>query len=694
MLLGQPKKGEKLADLVIVESPTKARTLQRFLGDKYIVESSIGHINNLESGREADRSGPVVGINQDFEPIWGLERGATTRINNLNKIAKKSDLIYLAADPDREGEGIAYHVANALIEKRQPKEKFRRVVFHEITEKAVKEAFEDAGNINMDLVNAHIGRRLVDRLVGFSLSGLTSSLLRLKRLSVGRVQSVAVSIIKDKEDEIKAFNPNEYWNIYADFSIDDKSYKGKLHELDGKSGKDLIISNKEESGNIEDQIKNIDFNIESVKTSERTSKPRSPFTTSSLQQDASSRLRLSPSRTMAIAQQLFQGIDLGSGEEGLITYMRTDSTVLSAESMKNISDYIIKSYGDNYFSERKYKTRSANAQEAHEAIRPTSISRTPTSIKDVLDNDQFRLYDLIWKRTVASQMAESKNRKTTVTTSSSNGEYFKFRSESDELVFDGFKKLFPEKEGEKLPSLEEGSFVKLDAVEKEQKFTLPPPRYSEASLIKAMEDLGIGRPSTYASILKTIRDKRYIWVINRSIYLSPIGNVLVEELKDEFSDSFMDYKFTEKMEKELDLISNGSLKREDFVKDFWGDFSPLIGNLAIRAEENPRDPSEYNFIKTNIICSSKSPCINSETGKYFEESDRPLGNKSMNEKLEIMPRLQWIRFRNKKGDGAFLACEDRECKVTADESAWIAGGRRRERELAKLKQVMTEKSIH
>ena len=692
--MGQPKKGEKLADLVIVESPTKARTLQRFLGDKYIVESSIGHINNLESGREADRSGPVVGINQDFEPIWGLERGATTRINNLNKIAKKSDLIYLAADPDREGEGIAYHVANALIEKRQPKEKFRRVVFHEITEKAVKEAFEDAGNINMDLVNAHIGRRLVDRLVGFSLSGLTSSLLRLKRLSVGRVQSVAVSIIKDKEDEIKAFNPNEYWNIYADFSTDNKSYKGKLHELDGKSGKDLIISNKEESGNIEDQIKNIDFNIESVKTSERTSKPRSPFTTSSLQQDASSRLRLSPSRTMAIAQQLFQGIDLGSGEEGLITYMRTDSTVLSAESMKNISDYIIKSYGDNYFSERKYKTRSANAQEAHEAIRPTSISRTPTSIKDVLDNDQFRLYDLIWKRTVASQMAESKNRKTTVTTSSSNGEYFKFRSESDELVFDGFKKLFPEKEGEKLPSLEEGSFVKLDAVEKEQKFTLPPPRYSEASLIKAMEDLGIGRPSTYASILKTIRDKRYIWVINRSIYLSPIGNVLVEELKDEFSDSFMDYKFTEKMEKELDLISNGSLKREDFVKDFWGDFSPLIGNLAIRAEENPRDPSEYNFIKTNIICSSKSPCINSETGKYFEESDRPLGNKSMNEKLEIMPRLQWIRFRNKKGDGAFLACEDRECKVTADESAWIAGGRRRERELAKLKQVMTEKSIH
>ena len=681
-------------NLVIVESPTKARTLQRFLGDDFIVEASIGHINNLESGREADRSGPVVGVNQDFEPIWGLERGATTRINNLSKLAKSCDLIYLAADPDREGEGIAYHVANALIEKKQPKEKFKRVVFHEITENAVKDAFNNAGSINMDLVNAHIGRRLVDRLVGFSLSGLTSSLLRLKRLSVGRVQSVAVSIIKDKEDEIKAFMPEEYWNLNADFSTNNESYKGKLNEVDGQSGKDLKINSKEDADKIESGIKDVDFIIESIKTSDRTTKPRAPFTTSSLQQEASSKLRMSPSRTMAIAQQLFQGIDLGGGEEGLITYMRTDSTVLSTESIKNIGDYVNKSYGDNYFSERKYKTKSANAQEAHEAIRPTSISRTPESIKQVLEDDQFRLYDLIWRRTIASQMTESKNRKTTLTTSSSNSGYYKFRSESDELIFDGFKKLFPEKENEKLPNLKEGSSVKLDMVEKEQKFTQHPPRYTEASLIKVMEDLGIGRPSTYASILKTVKDKRYVWVNNRSIYLSPIGNVLVEELKGEFSDSFMDYKFTESMEKELDLISNGALKREDFVKDFWGEFSPLIGNLAIRAEENPRDPSEYNFIKTNIICSSKSPCINSETGNYFEENDPPLGTKSVDKKLEVMPRLSWIRFRNKKGDGAFLACEDRECKVTGDESAWTASGRRRERELAKIKQAMTEKSIH
>ena len=398
-------------NLVIVESPTKARTLQRFLGSNFIVEASIGHINDLEKGREADRSGPVVGLNKNLEPIWGLERGAVTRINKLNKLAKECDVIYLAADPDREGEGIAYHVANALIEKNHSKEKFKRVVFHEITEKAVKEAFESTSEINMNLVNAHIGRRLVDRLVGFTLSGLTSSLLRLKRLSVGRVQSVAVSIVKDKEDEIKAFNPEEYWNINANFLSNNNSYSGKLFKIPGVTAKDFKINNQLQAEQIENSINNSVFSIESIKTSNRTSKPRPPFTTSTLQQDASFRLRMSPSKTMAVAQQLFQGIKIGGGEEGLITYMRTDSTILSNESMKSIMGHIKNSYGKNYFTERKYKTRSANAQEAHEAIRPTSINRTPESIKSFLEDDQFKLYDLIWKRTVASQMTESKTQK-------------------------------------------------------------------------------------------------------------------------------------------------------------------------------------------------------------------------------------------------------------------------------------------
>ena len=684
-----------MASLVIVESPTKARTLQRFLGNDYIVEASIGHINNLESGREADRSGPVVGINKDLEPIWGLERGAVTRINKLYKLAKECDVIYLAADPDREGEGIAYHVANALIEKGIPKEKFKRVIFHEITEKAVKEAFENASNINMNLVNAHIGRRLVDRLVGFTLSGLSSSLLRLKRLSVGRVQSVAVSIVKDKEDEIKAFNPEEYWNINANFSFDDDGYTGKLFKIPGITEKDLRINNQSEADKIESSIKNLAFIIESIKTSNRNSKPRPPLTTSALQQDASSRLRLSPSRTMSIAQQLFQGIDTGRGEEGLITYMRTDSTVLSTESIKDIENHVKNSYGENYFTERKYKTKAANAQEAHEAIRPTSIGRTPELIKGFLGDDQFKLYELIWKRTVASQMAESITKKTSlITASSTDDNSYKFKSETEELIFDGFKKLFPEKVNERLPDLKEGIVVNLNSVDKQQKFTQHSPRYTEASLIKAMEDLGVGRPSTYASILKTIKDKRYVWLSRRLIYLSPIGNALVEELKKEFSNSLMDYKFTEKMEEELDLISNGESKREDFVKRFWKDFEPLTLKLALRAEENPRNPSEYNFLRTNIVCSAKSPCINSETGKDFEENDPPLGTKSADETLEVVPHMIWIRFRNNKGDGAFLACEERECKVTADESAWVSSGRSRERVIGALKKTMLEKSIH
>ena len=430
-------------NLVIVESPTKARTLQRFLGNEYAVEASVGHINNLESGYGAKYTGPVAGVDENFEPIWGLEKGAITRINKLNKLANDCETIYLAADPDREGEGIAYHVANALIEKKQPKEKFKRVVFHEITEKAVKEAFKNAGNLNMDLVDAHIGRRLVDRLVGFSLSGLTSSLLRLKRLSVGRVQSVAVSIIKDKEDEIDAFIPKEYWNLTGIFSKNKIDYSGKLNEVNGVSGKNLEIPSENEANKIQNEITKQKYKILSIKSSERKTKPRAPFTTSSLQQDSSSRLRLSPSRTMAIAQQLFQGINLGNGEEGLITYMRTDSTALSNESLNQINKYITKSYGDNYYEQRKYKTKSANAQEAHEAIRPTSISKTPDSIKSFLDDDQFKLYDLIWKRTVASQMTESINKKTTIITSSENEKY-KFKSDYDELTFDGYKKfLYP-----------------------------------------------------------------------------------------------------------------------------------------------------------------------------------------------------------------------------------------------------------
>ena len=610
-------------NLVIVESPTKAKTLQRFLGKEYLVEASIGHINNLQSGYKAKYTGPVVGLDEDFEPIWEYEKGAKTRIDKLSKLAKNCEKIYLAADPDREGEGIAFHVANALIEKGQSDEKFKRVVFHEITESAVKDAFEKAGKLNMDIVDAHIGRRLVDRLVG----------------------------------------------------------------------KNLTISNEAEAKNIQLEIEKLKYKILSIKSNLRKTKPRPPFTTSSLQQDASSRLRMAPSRTMSIAQQLFQGIDLGNGEEGLITYMRTDSNVLSEDSLSQVGNFIQNNYGNDYHSQTKYKTKSANAQEAHEAIRPTSISRTPESIRNVLSEDQYKLYDLIWKRTVASQMAESQNKKTVIITSSENEKY-KFMSEYDELVFEGFKKLFPQKESNKVPNMTENELVDLEDILKEQKFTQHTPRYSEASLIKTMEELGVGRPSTYASILNTIKEKKYVWVINRSIYISPVGNALVEELKKHFSESVMDYKFTEKMENDLDQISNGNLGRNEFIKSFWENFEPIKNNYEKIADENPRNPSEYNFLRTNIICSSKTPCINSETGEEFQENDPPLGQKSLDNSLEKLPRMIWIRFRNKKGDGGFLACEDRDCKVTADESAWAGSGRRRTRTIEALKKAMKEKCIH
>jgi DNA topoisomerase-1 len=680
--------------LVIVESPTKARTLKRFLGNDYEVEASIGHINNLESGYGASKDGPVAGINENLEPIWELERGAKTRIANLKKIAKSADTIFLAADPDREGEGIAYHVANEI---NAPKEKYKRVVFHEITEKAVKEAFNNAGDINMDLVNAHIGRRLIDRIVGFTLSGLTSSLLRLKRLSVGRVQSVAVSIVKDREDEIKAFNPEEYWNMFGYFSEkNSEAFKTKLIKLPGVPEKDFHIPNLKEAEKIELDLKNAKFTIDSVKKVERSGKPRAPFTTSSLQQDASSRIRFNPSRTMAVAQQLFQGLDFGSGEEGLITYMRTDSTILSQDSLNEIENHVKSSFGSNYHEFRKYTTKASNAQEAHEAIRPTSIQRTPDSIKQFLDDDQFKLYDLIWKRTVASQMSNSRTEKTTITVSSGKlDDSYRFKTEADKLIFDGFKKLFPDKKDIDIPNIGEGVEVNLDNSEKEQKFTLGPPRYSEASLIKAMEDLGVGRPSTYASVIKVIKDKRYVWAINRSMYLTPIGNAIIEELIKEFGSSFMDYKFTEKMEESLDQIANGEEKREKFVKKFWDpEFKNLVEKFGSRAESDPRDSSEYNRIRTNIICSKKNPCVNSLTGKEFEESDPPIQTGSQDEVLEAAPKMIWIRFRNKKGDGAFLACEDRECKVTADERVWVSSGQRRGRDLESLKQTMIEKSLH
>ena len=678
-------------NLVIVESPAKAKTINKYLGDNYKVLASYGHIRDLPSKNGS------VDPDHDFKMEWEVDSFSKKYLKEITDAAKDSSKIILATDPDREGEAIAWHVKEYLNEKKLLKDKeIERVVFNEITKKAVLHGIDNPRQIEPLLVDAYMARRALDYLVGFNISPILWTKLPGSK-SAGRVQSVALKLITEREHEIESFNPEEFWTLSVKFK--DKNNQiitASISQLENNKIEKFSFRNKEEINKAISIINKKKFSITDISSKIINRNPSGPFTTSTLQQTASSKLGFGASRTMQIAQKLYQGIEIEGETIGLITYMRTDGTNLSKDAVSAFRDYIKKEIGNEYLPESSlnYSGKKAkNAQEAHEAIRPTSISKTPDSIKSFLDDDQFKLYDLIWKRTVASQMTESINKKTTIITSSENEKY-KFKSDYDELTFDGYKKLFPEKESESMPPVSESDIVDLDKLNKEQKFTQHPPRYSEASLIKTLEDLGIGRPSTYASILNTIKDKKYVWVINRSIYLSPIGKVLVEEIKKDFSNEFMDYKFTEKMENDLDSISNGTLKRSEFIKSFWQNFEPVRNNYEKRSEENPRNPSEYNFIKTNIICSSKSPCVNSETGKEFQENDQPLGTKSLNSSLEKLPRMVWIRFRNNKGDGAFLACEDRECKVTADESAWAGFGRRRTRTMEALKISMKEKSIH
>ena len=699
-----------MSDLVIVESPTKAKTLTKILSGTKVL-STKGHIMELSKDyptREQRAEGwPISGVDQDFNPDWKPVYGSVKIINEIKKEAKKADQIYLASDPDREGEGISYHVQQILLESGIPEEKIKRSTFYEVTEAAVKKSMEDAGKINIPLVDAFIARRVLDRLAGFIVSKKLNSFLRLAPLSAGRVQSPTLGLVTDREDEINAFIPEEFWNINAAFSSNSKKYDAHLFKLPGTSEKDSKINNETEVKDIEEKIKAEKFSIESIKITNRSSKPSAPHTTSSLLQDSS----FSAQKTMSIAQQLFEGIN---GEEGLITYMRTDSPTLSNEAMKDIEKQIINSYGDKYFEKRTYKARVANAQEAHEAIRPTSISRTPESIKNSFENDdQYKLYKLIWNRTVASQMANSLTEKTTLITSSSNGEDgYKFKSEADKLVFDGFKKLINKtnEEYDELPDLTENQAVDLEGIEKEQKFTRGPGRYSQASLIKKMEEIGIGRPSTYASTTKILTDRTYVFNISGSIWGSPLGYATSKSLSYFFHDNFMNYDFTKKMEDDLDEISNGGLDRHKFTKDFYESLLNPVDNMVKKSNEddwNPYDTDKlsdflgaqiypYNLIPTTILCSKKNPLINIRTGQEFTENDLPLLVATPEEIKRETDKNNGdyiIRAVRRKKDGKyFLSCPNQDperCPVVGDIDAWAGSKRRREGALGKLKEVMT-----
>ena len=703
-----------MSNLVIVESPTKAKTLTKILTDTKVL-STKGHFLELSKDyltKDQRQEGwPVQGVDKNFNPDWKTVYGSAKIIDGIKKEAKKANLIYIATDPDREGEGIGYHVQQILLESGISEKKIKRSTFHEVTEDAVKKSMEDAGEINMPMVDAFIARRILDRIAGFIVSKKLNSFLRLAPLSAGRVQSPTLNLVTDREDEINAFIPEEFWNINAEFSSDSKKYIAQLFKLPNMPTKDFNIKNAEEAKNIEEKIKDSKFSIESIKVSKRQAKPSAPYTTSSLQQDASNRLSMSPSNTMRNAQELFEGIE---GQEGLITYMRTDSPALSNEAMKGIEKQILNSYGDKYFERRKFAANIANAQEAHEAIRPTSISRTPESMKNSLNDYQFKLYELIWNRTVASQMTNSLTEKTTIITSSLSGEDgYKFKSDADKLVFDGFKKLIKSNEKyTELPDLSENQTVDLEEIEKEQKFTRGPGRYSQASLIKKMEEIGIGRPSTYASTISLITNRTYVFNINRAVWGSPLGYAISKSLSYFFKDNFMNYDFTKKMEDDLDKISNGGLDRRKFTEDFYKSLLDPVEKMVNKSNNDDWNPYDsdtlkdflvtsgemhpYNLIPTTILCSKKSPAINIRTGEDFNENDSPLLIATKEEIIRETDKNNGdylMRAVRRKKDGKyFLACpnNDKEISILGNIDAWAGKGRKREKALNDLKENMLQ----
>ena len=573
-------------NLVIVESPAKARTISRYLGDDYEVVASVGHVRDLPSKKMS------VDIENDFRPEYEVMPGKKTIIQTLKKLAKNANTIYLATDPDREGEAISWHILEAISTPTEAK----RVIFHEITEDGIKEAFKEPTNLNMELVNAQQARRVLDRVVGYELSPLLwkkfTSGFKLG-LSAGRVQSVALKLIVEREREIEGFVPIEYWNISIELAQDKSGNKQSFSaKITGSKKYD-----KEEAQEIERVLSNSAFAVSKIATRESKSRPPAPFTTSTLQQESSRSLRFQVSRTMRVAQQLYEGISIGSeGETGLITYMRTDSTNISSVAVREITKFIEDTYGEKYVGSgtraRRRKVAVA-AQEAHEAIRPTSILRSPDQMRAYLSPEQLSLYTLIWKRALASRMADAEYKITTITISSknTNNKSYDFNCSGSEPKFDGYTTLYTttddnstvdldEEDADsdesddsneyvvKLPSLSEGEKLNLIKVNNEQKFTRPSPRYTQATFVKTLEESGIGRPSTYASIMSTLEGRNYCSLENGRYKAEPLGDAIVSQL-DPYFPNIMDVGFTAHMETNLDEIANGKKEWISVLKEFY-----------------------------------------------------------------------------------------------------------------------------
>ena len=578
-----------MKNLVIVESPTKAKTISKFLSKDYKVESSFGHIRDLPKKEMG------IDIEHDFKPTYAIPEKAKGQVKKLKALAAKSDVIWFATDQDREGEAIAWHLKHIL----KPK-KSKRITFHEITKKAIEKSLETPGEIDMDEVDAQQARRILDRLVGYEMSPFLWKKVA-RGLSAGRVQSVTVRLIVEREKEIEAFQPEEYWTLEAIFSNDKKeTIEAKLHTVDGKSLKKFDINNEKDAKEFEKEINSKKYRVANIETKEVKKKTPTPFQTSTLQQDANNKLGFTAKQTMMFAQQLYEGIDLkdGNGSVGLITYMRTDSLNLSKDFVSATLDYIKDTFGKEYASDKPkvFKTKTKAAQEAHEAIRCTHVEYSPESIKSSLNEKQYKLYNLIWSRTVATQMTEAIFNSTSIDIDSDDDKY-SFRATGQTMKFDGFMKVYKTESKENLlPELKQEESLNLDKLDPIQHFTQPPPRYTEASLVKVLEEYGIGRPSTYAPTLSTIEDRNYVTKEERRFKPTDIGVTVTDILVEHFPD-IVDYQFTAKMEADLDEIAHEGKAWQPIIKEFY---VPFHKNLVKKDKELTK--AELTEEKTDEKC--------------------------------------------------------------------------------------------
>ncbi len=551
--------------LVIVESPAKAKTIGKYLGPDFQVKASMGHVRDLPKSK--------LGVDvTTFEPDYQDIKAKEETIKDLRKAAKASDMVYLATDPDREGEAISWHLQSVL---GVPKDKTFRVTFNEITRKVVQDSIAHPRQIDQNLVDAQQARRVLDRIVGYQLSPLLWKKIR-RGLSAGRVQSVATRLVVEREEEIRAFQPKEYWSLIADLSRIAPNLGDFQAEFYGK-GKKMELGSKAEVDAVAETVKGSDFRVTSVKRQDKIRNPAPPFITSTLQQEASRKLNMTPRRTMSIAQQLYEGVDIeGEGTVGLITYMRTDSLRLSEEALAAAKSFIVGRYGERYYPEktRRFKAKG-NAQDAHEAIRPSDVNLTPEQIKKDLTGEQYRLYKLIWSRFLACQMAAAVYDSVSIEVESAG---YQFRANHSSIKFNGFTAVYEESrddEEEKpqspLPDLKEGESLRLNRLDSAQHFTQPPARYTEATLIRALEERGIGRPSTYAPTISTITDREYVVKEGRHLRPTPLGEVVTGLMKDKFPD-IVDPDFTAQMEGELDKVESGEVQWKQLLGDFYQEF--------------------------------------------------------------------------------------------------------------------------